>query len=488
MLKYVQVSPYRSGSSAATTPVLGSVAERASSLSLTTVTPHHNPQLSSASSSCTSSSTCTYCSSSVDDSSCSTGEGRINGVDNVSLNSSYSSSMASLGQLGSRASSSVSLLPSPAKTMVRVWVRCLLQEMEYKTVCITNVTTCRQLVNSLLSKFKMKHRDPNLFFLTMEVTVRKTGVPVRTNLTLEDSARPAELLSCHPHGDSRLTLKMRPGGLMRVYDGALVAGSRYKSLLVSEKTTSDELIQLILLCNNIKNNIENYSLLMVHHNDGREHKLHHNDHPLVMMGKWTKSEHARLLIRKNVAHSQAQITQISTLRKINKNELPLRDTKIYQLESFKNFKTNSSNIFSSGNDIDHDIFSAKDTCLSTSCSPVQIRRTNGTCTTITISSNGASKVTMKSPFLKKNYKNKSLKSVQNKNKNFLDQSEDIEKVSRQSSENFNSEDKSSKPCWSLSNMELLETPIDGEDDTDVLNNTPTRRAHSYNDYENYFYI
>lgn len=55
---------------------------------------------------------------------------------------------------------------------------------------------------------------------------------MRTSLPLEDDSRPAELQSCHPRGDSRLALKMRPGGLIRVYDGALVPGvSQLSSVL-----------------------------------------------------------------------------------------------------------------------------------------------------------------------------------------------------------------------------------------------------------------
>lgn len=38
-------------------------------------------------------------------------------------------------------------------------------------------------------------------------------------------------------------------------------------------------------------------------------------------------------------------------------------------------------------------------------------------------------------------------------------------------------------------MELVETPVDDEEeDDDIHAHARTRRAHSYNDYENYFYI
>ena len=55
--------------------------------------------------------------------------------------------------------------------------------------------------DSLLLRCKMRHRDPRLFYLTMEVTVRRPGV--KSVLELDDEARPALLQACHPKGDSR---------------------------------------------------------------------------------------------------------------------------------------------------------------------------------------------------------------------------------------------------------------------------------------------
>ena len=47
--------------------------------------------------------------------------------------------------------------------------------MEYKTLCISYTTTSKDVVQKLLSKFRMKHRDPNLFYLAMEVTATNKG-------------------------------------------------------------------------------------------------------------------------------------------------------------------------------------------------------------------------------------------------------------------------------------------------------------------------
>ena len=65
--------------------------------------------------------------------------------------------------------------PRPLQIPVKVYARCLRSDIEYKTLSVTFDTTCRQLVSTLLNKYRMKHRDPNLFFLTMEVGVRSAG-------------------------------------------------------------------------------------------------------------------------------------------------------------------------------------------------------------------------------------------------------------------------------------------------------------------------
>lgn len=153
----------------------------------------------------------------------------------TSLNDTHSSS-GSTG--GSESSSTV---------MMRVYTHCLRPDLEYKTVSVGSTTTARQLVDRLLNKYRMKHRDPRLFCLTMEVTTKRTGVPVMTVLVLDDKDCPAPLQACYSSG-ARFVIRMRRGGLVKVYDSVLMTGSKYKSLLISELTTVDQLIQLLLDC------------------------------------------------------------------------------------------------------------------------------------------------------------------------------------------------------------------------------------------------
>ncbi|XP_015428573.1 PREDICTED: uncharacterized protein LOC107185418 [Dufourea novaeangliae] len=236
-------------------------------------------------------------------------------ADSVSLASSGGASSCGSGSPTpghtpppSRASSCASLAPltalssfspadaSPQQTTIKVYANCLRPGIEYKTLGITYETTCREVVQNLLNKYRMRHRDPRLFYLTMEVTVRRPNV--RTVLPLDEDARPAVLQSCHPRGDSRFSLQTRRGGLVKIYDSALMSGSKYKSLLVSEQTTVDELIQMLLSCYSSKERVEQFSLYEVCEGEEYQRKLHPDDSPLKVTQRWTSVDR-HLRIRRN---------------------------------------------------------------------------------------------------------------------------------------------------------------------------------------------
>jgi hypothetical protein len=120
---------------------------------------------------------------------------------------------------------------------IKVYASCLRSDIEYKTLSVTYKTTSRELIWLLLSKYKMRHRDPKLFYLTMDINIKRTGIPLRRTLSLDDDSRPAELKSCHPWGECKFTLQMRKGGIVRIHDSILMAESKYKCLLISDQVT-----------------------------------------------------------------------------------------------------------------------------------------------------------------------------------------------------------------------------------------------------------
>ena len=58
---------------------------------------------------------------------------------------------------------------------IKIYSRCLCSDIEYKTLSINHQTTSREVIWMLLSKFKMRHRDPKLFYLTMDINIKRTG-------------------------------------------------------------------------------------------------------------------------------------------------------------------------------------------------------------------------------------------------------------------------------------------------------------------------
>ncbi|EEB18284.1 conserved hypothetical protein [Pediculus humanus corporis] len=190
------------------------------------------------------------------------------------------------------------------RTTIKVYAKCLRSDIEYKTLGITYQTTCREVVSSLLNKYRMRHRDPNLFYLTMEVTVRKAGL--KTVLALDEEARPAALQSCHPKGDSKFSLQMRRGGLVKIYDSVLMPNSHYKSLLIAERTTVDELIAILLKCYNSQERVEQFSLYEVCEDQEYQRKLHPDDCPLQVQHTWLRDLNFHFLVKRNADYRRSK--------------------------------------------------------------------------------------------------------------------------------------------------------------------------------------
>ena len=135
-------------------------------------------------------------------------------------------------------------LPLPT-TAIKVYAACLRPHLSYKTVVITPNTTSKQVILGLLGRFRMRHRDPNLFQLTMEVTVE---LGARQTILLEDNSRPAEMISCNPWSGCKFILQAKQGGLVRVYDHLVRPESVYKCLIISEETTVGDTIGILRSC------------------------------------------------------------------------------------------------------------------------------------------------------------------------------------------------------------------------------------------------
>ncbi|XP_042861634.1 uncharacterized protein LOC122246902 [Penaeus japonicus] len=202
---------------------------------------------------------------------------------------------------------SSSSLREQTMSPVKVYMRNMKPDIKYTTMSLSSSTTCRELILMLLAKFRLRHRDPNLFYVRMEVVVRSPGgdAPARRLLVLDDHACPAELQQCRPRGEARFSVGVRRGGLLRVHDSILMPGSQYKSLLVSYRTTAEELVQLLLNCYNSKEPPTNYEVHEVNKNPYSDRPLQPDEFPLLVQSEWPKAarHNYAFVLRRNVSRN-----------------------------------------------------------------------------------------------------------------------------------------------------------------------------------------
>jgi hypothetical protein len=194
------------------------------------------------------------------------------------------------------------LMTSPTTSIpLKVYARCLRSDIEYKTLIVNNQTTCKGLIWMLLSKYRMRHRDAKLFFLTMDIYIKRTGIPLKRTLNLDDEARPAELKSCHPWGECKFTLQMRKGGLVRVHDSILMAESKYKCLMISEQTTARDVIKLLFHCYGLTSEadgeVDKYCLYEHISPNAIQRRLESDEYPVYVQSQWVYPDQSRLVLR-----------------------------------------------------------------------------------------------------------------------------------------------------------------------------------------------
>lgn len=84
--------------------------------------------------------------------------------------------------------------------------------------------------------------------------------------------------------------------------------SRYKSILVSERTTVDELIRILLNCYNSCERVEQFSLYEVCEDQEYQRKLHPDDCPLQVQHTWLRDLDFHFRIRRNTHYRRGKVS------------------------------------------------------------------------------------------------------------------------------------------------------------------------------------
>lgn len=186
----------------------------------------------------------------------------------------------------------------------------MIAKSNLKLVCLilTSLDISYPFILSLL-RCKVKHRDPKLFYLTMEMRYRRADKSC--SIVLEKNSKPAMLQALHPPGESEFHLKIKTGGLIKIFTNSLNTETQYRNLLISEETTSDEVIQLLLNFFNMKEPLEDFSIYQVCPNQEYQRKLHPDDIPLrEQQIRISKGDFCHFIIRR--AHHRPAVLFVQT--------------------------------------------------------------------------------------------------------------------------------------------------------------------------------
>lgn len=95
----------------------------------------------------------------------------------------------------------------------------------------------------------------------MEVFTKHAGEETKNVIVLDSKSRPLELQLYHPN--CRFVLQASRGRLVKIHDSCLDAQSVYKSVMISETTTCNDAIQMILQAHKRPASIGQYELVVV---------------------------------------------------------------------------------------------------------------------------------------------------------------------------------------------------------------------------------
>uniref|UniRef100_A0A6G1SA34 Ras-associating domain-containing protein n=1 Tax=Aceria tosichella TaxID=561515 RepID=A0A6G1SA34_9ACAR len=98
-------------------------------------------------------------------------------------------------------------------TTIKVHAQILGPEVEYLTLPVNAQTQSRHIIEAILRKLRLKHCDPNMFYLTFARWIRKDGLQYKSVILLGDEACPLQLQQCcsnPPYNDIEFTLQIKP--------------------------------------------------------------------------------------------------------------------------------------------------------------------------------------------------------------------------------------------------------------------------------------
>jgi len=168
-------------------------------------------------------------------------------------------------------------------SLLRLYTGSMLPEMEYKTVRVLPSTTASHLVTRLLDSFNLRHIDPHLFSVQLELGAGSNLLTLAPGDTL------FSLLTCMPWACKpyKARLQARPGGLLKIHCSCLLQACGVTSVKVAYDSKVEQVLEVVMKTRREERGGDE-NLVEVSP-EGRRRYLDAEEKPLDLMQAWPSS-------------------------------------------------------------------------------------------------------------------------------------------------------------------------------------------------------
>ena len=166
---------------------------------------------------------------------------------------------------------------------MRIYTGSMLPEMEYKTVRVLPSTTALHLVTRLLDGFNLRHIDPHMFSVQLELGTESNLLTLAPGNTL------FSLLTCLPWACKpyKARLQARPGGLLKVHCSCLLQACGVTSVKVACDSKVEQVLEVAMKTRREERGGDEH--LVEVSPDCRRRILEADERPLELMQDWPSS-------------------------------------------------------------------------------------------------------------------------------------------------------------------------------------------------------
>ena len=169
----------------------------------------------------------------------------------------------------------------------------IVRDIEYLTLNIDIHTTVKDVINTLLKKDTFQHRDPNLFYLVLQLTDTNPGQEglTRKTISLDHESKMVDYVPCQEWFDTKFILRLKTGTEVKIFVTVLMEDTDFLVMNLSDVTDCQTVIKILLSTfRREMDQQEKFSLFEEILSKRYSRRLEGHEIPARLAWKWTEKD------------------------------------------------------------------------------------------------------------------------------------------------------------------------------------------------------